>query len=288
MRKKREFPDGAIYHVTSRTNDKIRIFENKLGRKIMLMTLQAAKDKFRFRLANFCVMPTHIHLLIEPREGVLLCQIMQWIKTKSAKWWNKVHGSTDHVWGNRYFAREIKNPEEFDIVMNYIDQNPVKSELVTVPADWKACGAYYKARKLPGLVDFSLTERQNNVKLLSPIPPFVSRLLPPAQLSNVTQFYGVYADVIDRLYSVVKDMPMIGDTDINRQPLVYLHYFSATADYYFCEYDGQDTLWGKVKFKMYHPDDTSYKMFSLKELKSNEFLELDFGWEVTVSGGTTP
>ena len=69
MRKKREFIDGAFYHVTSRTNDKIRVFENKLGRKIMLMALQDAKDKFRFRLANFCVMPTHIHLLIVISPG---------------------------------------------------------------------------------------------------------------------------------------------------------------------------------------------------------------------------
>ena len=52
MRKNREFIEGAFYHVTSRTNDKIRVFENRLGRKIMLMTLQDAKEKYRFRLAN--------------------------------------------------------------------------------------------------------------------------------------------------------------------------------------------------------------------------------------------
>jgi hypothetical protein len=39
MRKKREFMEGAFYHVTSRTNDKTRIFENRLGRKIMLIAL---------------------------------------------------------------------------------------------------------------------------------------------------------------------------------------------------------------------------------------------------------
>ena len=99
MRKKREFIPGAMYHVTSRTNDKIRVLENNLGRKIMLMTLQDAKDKFCFRLANFCVMPTHIHLLIEPGEGTCLSMIMQWIKTNSAKRWNRIHGSKNHVWG---------------------------------------------------------------------------------------------------------------------------------------------------------------------------------------------
>jgi len=61
--------------------------------------------------------------------------------------------------------------------MDYIDQNPVKAGLAAAPADWKASGAYYKANNISGLVDFSLTERAKYVKLLSPIPPLVSRLL---------------------------------------------------------------------------------------------------------------
>jgi len=101
MRKNRQFIDGAFYHVTSRTNDRIRVFERNLGRRIMLMILQDAKEKFCFRLANFCVMPTHIHLLIEPGEGTNLSMIMQWIKTRSAKSWNRIHGSKDHLWGAR-------------------------------------------------------------------------------------------------------------------------------------------------------------------------------------------
>jgi len=66
MRKKRVFVDDSFYHVTSRTNDKIRVFDRKLGRKIMLLTLKDAKEKYNFILSNFCIMPTHIHLLIQP------------------------------------------------------------------------------------------------------------------------------------------------------------------------------------------------------------------------------
>ena len=281
MRKKRQFTEGAFYHVTSRTNDKIRVFENKLGCKIMLITLQDAKDKFRFRLANFCIMPTHIHLLIEPGEGTNLSMIMQWIKTRSAKRWNCIHGSSDHVWGNRYFARAIRDPDEFEYVMDYIDQNPVKVGLAASPADWKASGAFYKAQNIPDLVDFSLTERQRYVKLLSPIPPVVSRLLPPAQLERTMQYFGVYAEAIERLYKIVTDMPRLGDTENILEPPVYLHYFTGTADYFICEYDGEDTMFGKVHYSVYHPDDTEYRKFNLSDLKSNEFMQLDFSWVVT-------
>jgi len=166
MRKKREFTDGAYYHVTSRTNDKIRVFEKNTGRKIMLLTLQGAKEKFGFRLTNFCIMPTHIHLLIMPKENTNLSSIMHWIKTRSAKHWNFIHGSKDHMWGHRYFAREIRDPCEYYNVMHYIDQNPVAAGLVSAPANWKPSGAFYKAQNISGFVDFIPHERLNYIKMV--------------------------------------------------------------------------------------------------------------------------
>ena len=58
MRKKREFIEGVFYHVTSRTNDKIRVFDNNLGRKIMLITLQDANIHALCLPPNFHSVPT--------------------------------------------------------------------------------------------------------------------------------------------------------------------------------------------------------------------------------------
>jgi len=273
MRKKREFLDGSFYHVTSRTNDKIRVFENRLGRKIMLITLQDAKDKFGFRLTNFCIMPTHIHLLIQPVTGTNLSEIMQWLKTRTAKRWNFIHGSRDHLWGNRYFARIVKDPEDYSSVMNYIDQNPVKAELAATPAEWKASGAFYKANNVNGLVDFIQNDRQSYIKLLSSLPFSVSRLLPPAQLEHILKYIGVYTEEISRLNTLIPTIPKISATAATQDPPFYLHYFTDTADYYIYEYDGDDTFFGKVRFNVY-PAETHYQKFSLVNLKSNQFLEL--------------
>jgi REP element-mobilizing transposase RayT len=141
----------------------------------MLLVLEDAKTKFGFRLANFCIMPTHIHLLIIPGEGGNLSQIMHWIKTHSAKRWNRIHGSTDHLWGERYFARPVKDPREYVYVMEYIDQNPVKAGLVEAVGEWKASGAYYIGHNLSGLVDYTGMTRLSYVGLLpAPVPATVS------------------------------------------------------------------------------------------------------------------
>ncbi|GHV95637.1 hypothetical protein AGMMS50293_19570 [Spirochaetia bacterium] len=62
---------------------------------------------------------------------------MHWIKTHSAKRWNSIHGSTDHLWGERYYARPAKDLRDYFFIMNYIDQNSVKAGLAPSPAEWK-------------------------------------------------------------------------------------------------------------------------------------------------------
>jgi putative transposase len=269
MRKKREFIDGLFYHVTSRTNDKIRVFENKLGRRIMLMTLQDAKEKYRFRLANFCVMPTHIHLLIEPKEGTNLSRIMQWIKTNSAKRWNFIHGSKDHVWGERYFARTVKNLQEFEFVMNYINQNPVVAGLSECPASWKASGAFYLDRGISGLIDYD----EQAAKKPPHVPDDVSRLIPPRQLEKILHYFGAYTETIENLSRIVPAIPRIGEVEKTADKKVYLHYYSDTADYLIYEYDGEDTMYGAAKSLVF-PDGTLCKI-SLAGLKKIEGMKLE-------------
>ena len=143
MRRQRNIVEGAAYHVTSRTNAQANIFIDNLSQKIMLMVIEEAKEKFGFKLHNFCVMPNHIHLLITPTGGTNLSRIIQWIKTRAAKRWNFINKSGDHLWGERFFSRPVKNVEEFNIVYNYIDQNPVKAGLVQNAWEWKASGAFH-------------------------------------------------------------------------------------------------------------------------------------------------
>jgi len=212
----------------------------------MLITLQDAKDKFNFCLTNFCVMPTHIHLLIKPEEGTGLIEIMRWLKTRSAKRWNFIHGSTDHMWGNRYFARAIKDNEEYEAINDYIDQNPVKAGLAASPEEWKASAAFYKKHEIPGLVDLFVNDSRKEIILLPAIPFSISRLIPPAQLDHIMRYMGAYAAMLDRLYNLLQKIPNINETEIKAEQKTYLHYYTNTHNYFISGYDRDDTMYGKV------------------------------------------
>jgi len=274
MRKKREFTEGAFYHVTSRTNDKIRVFENNLGRKIMLITLQDAKDKFNFRLTNFCIMPTHLHLLIKPEGNTNLSDIMKWIKTISAKRWNFIHGSTDHLWGERFFARAIKNYEEYGAIMEYIDQNPVVAGLSPTPEEWKASGAFYKKNEIYSLVDFTLYDKPKDVLLLPSIPFNVSKIIPPLQFEHVRHYMGVYFSALDKLFDLLQRIPNVSDTENISKPPTFLHYYTQTHDYFIAGYDGDNTMYGKIKSNVY-PEKNQYQLFKLSDLLKNPLLKLE-------------
>jgi putative transposase len=141
MRKKREFIEGAAYHVTSRTNDKKRVFECNVGRKTMLLFLENAKGKFGFRLVNFCICPYpsahHSRQRGKPLADYALDQDPFGETMEPYTRFNRPPVR------ERYFARIIKDPREYFYVMDYIDRNPVKGGLVHDVGEGKTSGAYY-------------------------------------------------------------------------------------------------------------------------------------------------
>jgi len=159
MTRKRKVLDNTMYHVTSRTNDKEKIFGHKPGKVIMMGVLKEAKEKYGFELANFCIMPTHIHLLITPKTGTDLPKIMFWIKLSFTKRWNALRGTSGHIWGSRYFARPITDEQDYLTVMDYIDKNPVKKGLVLYPEEWKESGAFHIQHEIQGFVDYTEVDR---------------------------------------------------------------------------------------------------------------------------------
>jgi len=187
----------------------------------------------------------------------------------SAKRWNYIHGSKDHLWGERYFTRAIKNLQEYEFVMNYINQNPVVAGLSESPASWKPSGAFYIDRGIPGLVDYDGQVTKNTFH----IPDDVLRLIPPRQLEKILRYYGAYTETIDNLCRILPVIPRIGETEKSVDKKTYLHYYTDTDKYLIYEYDREDTMYGMIMSSVF-PDGTLNKI-SLAGLKKNEMIKLE-------------
>jgi len=62
---------GAVYHVTSRGNDRQAIFLTEKDFADFLRVLCSAVKRYRFLLHAYCLMNNNYHLMIETPEGNL-------------------------------------------------------------------------------------------------------------------------------------------------------------------------------------------------------------------------
>ncbi len=97
-------------------------------------------DGERYRLIAWCIMPNHVHVLIEPRES--LAKIVQSWKSFTGRWINKRKAELGlgdpgkSVWMREYWDRYIRDEKHYFKVVNYIHENPVKAGLCDQPCDW--------------------------------------------------------------------------------------------------------------------------------------------------------
>jgi putative DNA methylase len=66
-------------------------------------------DGERYQLLAWCVMPNHVHTLIQTRVGWDLARLVQSWKSRSAYQANKVLGRTGSFWQREYFDRFIRD-----------------------------------------------------------------------------------------------------------------------------------------------------------------------------------
>jgi putative transposase len=173
MRKQRNFIAGDIYHLTTRSNNRSWTFAYNWSKRLIVKALYDMKARYDFKLYNFCVMSNHIHLLVSPAAPDTIPKMTQWFKTQTAKQWNFIHGASGHLWGSRYFAKEVRGDEEFWRVMDYIDRNPLKAGLARTVGEWKESGAYHILRNEKGLVDYTTAAQDMYTRktiLLLPAP----------------------------------------------------------------------------------------------------------------------
>lgn len=101
-------------------------------------------DAQRYCLHAWVVMPNHVHVLITPRPGHDLSQILHSWKSFTAKKANALLGKTGAFWQQEYFDRFVRNEKHFEDALNYIEPNPVKAGLCDDPKDWRFSSAAWR------------------------------------------------------------------------------------------------------------------------------------------------
>jgi len=105
-------------------------------------------DSKRYELHAYCIMSNHVHLLLralknDSGEYNRIADIVQSLKRWTAREINRFRGKRGQVWNHYYFDRIIRDPENYENVVSYMLNNPVKAGLVNSHEKWR--DSYFNA-----------------------------------------------------------------------------------------------------------------------------------------------
>ena len=125
-------------------------------RSLILRCLAKTRERRRFLMMAYVVMPTHIHLLFAPHNDDAVSVVMREIKLRAAKQIQEGRAGCGSLWQARFFDRIVRHPKEWRETIEYIHGNPVKDRLVEKAGEWpwSSWGAYQPGGAAPVPVDF--------------------------------------------------------------------------------------------------------------------------------------
>lgn len=129
------------YFVTAATRDRQPIFRNRQAAELMLTELGRLRDELGFALLAYAVMPDHLHLVLVPSAKADLSRIMQSVKGRFARFWNRQSGHEGGLWQPRYYESAVRTQKQLTQWLGYIDRNPVQARLADAPETYPYCSA---------------------------------------------------------------------------------------------------------------------------------------------------
>jgi putative DNA methylase len=128
-------------------------------------------DGHKYHLLAYCIMPNHVHVLLQPTEVELaeqgqaipspdgvhsdefpdkrspLAKIMHSLKSYTANRINEVLGRAGQCWQHESYDHWVRDDEELERIVAYIVANPVKAGLARYPHDWPFGSAHDRFRR---------------------------------------------------------------------------------------------------------------------------------------------
>ncbi|MCK5306453.1 MAG: transposase [Candidatus Omnitrophica bacterium] len=125
-----------FYHITSRGDDRKKIYVSDHDYKKFLEYLQKAKEKYKFHLFAYVLMPNHYHLFIKTTQPNL-SKAIHYIKTSYTTYYNIKRRRCGHLFQGRFKSTLVDNDCYFMELTRYIHLNPVRAKMTNDPENYK-------------------------------------------------------------------------------------------------------------------------------------------------------
>jgi putative transposase len=108
-----------------------RHFQRTANAELFISMLFQHRDKSRFQLHGFAVMPDHIHVLITPAMNESTAKCVQYIKGGYS--FAAREQAAGEIWHSGYHEHRIRDQEDFKSQLIYIANNPARKQYQNYP-----------------------------------------------------------------------------------------------------------------------------------------------------------
>ena len=119
------YPD-AWYHIMNRGRRREPIFTEGKDYQLFIELLKETSETWNIRIAAYCLMPNHYHLLLQTPEGNV-SRGMRHIDGVYTQRFNRFHGCDGQLFRGRYKSILIDADEYLLQLVRYIHRNPVRA-----------------------------------------------------------------------------------------------------------------------------------------------------------------
>ncbi|GAB2914920.1 REP-associated tyrosine transposase [Rheinheimera gaetbuli] len=129
-----EFP-GALYHITSRGNERKDIYFDDTDFELFLLLLSKVCERYNWVVHSYCLMSNHYHLLVETPDANL-SKGMRQLNGVFTQAINRKHNRVGHLFQGRYKAILVDKDAYLLELSRYIVLNPIRAKIVQQLEDW--------------------------------------------------------------------------------------------------------------------------------------------------------
>jgi len=126
----------SYYHIITRGNNRNKIFRDEEDYQYYLDLISKYKKDLPFNLFHYCLMPNHVHLLIQTNDKNDFSLFMKKINLSYFHFYRKQYGWVGHFWQDRFKSQAIGKDEYFIQCGKYIELNPVRANIVIDPKEY--------------------------------------------------------------------------------------------------------------------------------------------------------
>src|SRR4051812_10730430 len=121
-RTRRSIIAGYCYHVLNRANNKARIFHDEADYSAFVRFMSEVERHCSASLLAACLMPNHIHLVMQPHEDADITRWMHWLFTSHVGRHHRRYGTAGRLWQGRFKASAIQHDHHLLVVTRYVER----------------------------------------------------------------------------------------------------------------------------------------------------------------------